>query len=150
MQVREIIRIKGNALFTATPSQSLAAAIETMADGDVGSLVVMENGRMVGMLTFREVLRAVREHSGKTEGVTVADVMISDPVTVAPETDINELRRIMIDTRSRYLPAMDGTMLLGVVSFLDVAKAVVEEQGFENRMLKSYIKHWPEETSAPG
>lgn len=149
MQVREIMRIKGNALFTAVPGQSLASAIDAMADADVGSLVVMEGGRMTGMLTFREVLRAIRQNSGRTEALKVGDVMLSKPITVSPEMETSDLRRLMVDTRSRYLPVMDGTMLLGVVSFLDVAKAVLEEQGFENRMLKSYIKHWPEE-AAPG
>lgn len=148
MQVREIMRIKGNALFTATPGQSLASAIDAMADADVGSLVVMEAGKMTGMLTFREVLQAIRQRNGRIEAVTVGEVMLSKPITVPPEMETSDLRRLMVEKHSRYLPVMDGNMLLGVVSFLDVAKAVLEEQGFENRMLKSYIKHWPEETAS--
>jgi CBS domain-containing protein len=56
-----------------------------------------------------------------------------------------ELRRTMLEQHARYVPVMDGTTLQGVVSFHDVAKAVYEDQSFENRMLKSYIKDWPEE-----
>lgn len=148
MIVREIVRIKGDALFTATPQQSLASAIEVMADADVGSLVVMSGGRMVGMLTFREVLRAIRQRSGKIDGVTIAEVMVSDPVTVQPDMQTNDLRRLMIERHSRYTPVIEGATLLGVISFLDVAKAVLEEQNFENKMLKSYIKHWPEESAS--
>lgn len=148
MIVREIVRIKGDALFTATPQQSLASAIEVMADADVGSLVVMRGGRMVGMLTFREVLRAIRQRSGKIDGVTIAEVMVSDPVTVQPDMQTNDLRRLMIEKHSRYTPVIEGATLLGVISFLDVAKAVLEEQNFENKMLKSYIKHWPEESTS--
>ena len=59
--------------------------------------------------------------------------------------DVNELRRVMLETRQRYLPVMDGSTLLGVISFHDVARAVLEEQGFENRMLKAYIRDWPAE-----
>lgn len=150
MQVREILRVKGAALFTATPDELLAEAISVMADNDVGSLVVMADGAMVGMLTFREVLKAVNQRKGMLEGVTVGDVMVRDPVTVPPSMPVDELRRLMIDKHSRYLPVMDGNVLQGVISFLDVAKAVLEEQGFENRMLKNYIRNWPEGEQAQG
>jgi CBS domain-containing protein len=145
MQVREIMRVKGAALYTITPQQLLAAAIDAMAEFDVGSLVVMEHGKMTGMLTFREVLVTIRQRGLSADGLVVGDVMLKNPLTVDPEMDANDLRRLMIEKRSRYLPVMDGDMLMGVVSFLDVAKAVLEEQGLENKMLKSYIKNWPEE-----
>ncbi len=148
MQVREIIKLKGGTLFTATPRQSLALAIDTMAELDVGSLVVMESGAMAGMLTFREVMLALKQHGSATDGVTVGDVMVKDPVTAYPDMQANDLRRLMIETHSRYLPVMEGTTLLGVISFLDVAKAVLEEQNFENKMLKNYIKNWPDEPKA--
>ena len=101
MQVREIIRVKGGTLFTVAPQQSLAFAIDTMADLDVGSLVVMDGGKMVGMLTFREVLLALKGKATTTENLMVGDVM-----------------------------------------------AVLEEQSFENKMLKSYIKDWPNDQQA--
>jgi len=145
MQVKEIIQLKGGTLFTATPQQSLAAAIDAMAEFDVGSLVVMDNGKMVGILTFREVLKALKLHAGKAGEVTVGEVMVKDPVTAFPGMEANDLRRLMIDKHSRYLPVLDGGTLMGVISFLDVAKAVLEEQSFENKMLKSYIKNWPDE-----
>ena len=72
--------------------------------------------------------------------------MVTTPVTVYPEMEANELRRVMIEKHSRYLPVLDGDVLMGVISFLDVAKAVLEEQGFENAMLKNYIKNWPGES----
>ena len=146
MQVREIIQLKGGTLYTATPQQSLASAIDTMAGFDVGSLVVMAEGKMAGMLTFREVMVALKEHASSPEGLTVGDVMVKNPVTVFPDMEANDLRRLMIEKRSRYLPVLDGSLLMGVISFLDVAKAVLEEQSFENKMLKSYIKNWPDET----
>jgi CBS domain-containing protein len=148
MQVREILRVKGGTLYTATPQQSLAVAIDTMADLDVGSLVVMDGGKMVGMLSFREVLLALKGKVAAAETLTVGDVMVRNPVTAYPALEANELRRLMIEKRSRYLPVLDGDTLMGVISFLDVAKAVLEEQGFENKMLKSYIKNWPSEPQA--
>lgn len=148
MLVREIIRIKGSVLYTARPEQSLTTAVETMAELDAGSLVVMANGRMAGMLTFREVMRAMRDKGGNITGLTVADVMVKEPVTANPAMEANELRRLMIEKHMRYLPVMDGDQLQGVISFLDIAKAVLEEQSFENAMLKNYIKNWPEETAS--
>jgi len=148
MQVREIIQLKGGTLYTATPSQLLATAIDTMADLDVGSLVVIQDGKMAGMLTFREVLKAMKQHDSCPVGVTVGDVMVKNPVTAFPDMEANDLRRLMIEKHSRYLPVLEGNTLMGVISFLDVAKAVLEEQSFENRMLKSYIKNWPDEPQA--
>lgn len=149
MLVREIIQLKGGSLYTATPQQPLAAAIDAMAELDVGSLVVMDGGKMAGMLTFREVMVALKQHHGsRPDGVLVGDVMVKNPVTAFPDMEANDLRRLMIEKRSRYLPVVDGDILMGVISFLDVAKAVLEEQSFENKMLKNYIKNWPGETPA--
>ena len=145
MLVREILRVKGATLFTATPQQALSDAVAAMAENDVGSLVVMSAGKMVGMLTFREVISATHQHKGNLGALTVGDVMLKEPVTAGPEMEADDLRRLLIEKHMRYLPVMDGGTLMGVVSFLDVAKAVLEEKQFENRMLKSYIKNWPGE-----
>jgi len=107
----------------------------------------MEGGRLVGMLTFREVLAAMAARDGSLAGVRVADIYERDPLTASPTLDVMELRRTMLDRHARYVPVLDGSMLQGVVSFHDVAKAVYDEQNFENRMLKSYIKDWPDEAS---
>ena len=146
MQVREILRVKGSALFTVSSSQTLSFAIDSMADLDVGSLVVMDDGKMVGMLTFREILLALRAHAKGPDDLTVGDVMVKNPVTAFPDMEVNQLRGLMIEKHSRYLPVLDGDVLMGVISFLDVAKAVLEVQSYENKMLKSYIKNWPSET----
>ncbi len=143
MLTKEILRIKGTALYTVAPATRLADAIDSMVDNDIGSLVVMDRGRLTGMLTFREVLRALRG-GGAPGDRKVADVMASEPTTVGPDIEVDDLRRIMLDTKVRYVPVMDGTTLVGVLSFHDVARAVLEEQSFENRMLKGYIKNWPE------
>jgi CBS domain-containing protein len=139
MLVSEILRIKGHTLFTIPPERSVLEAVEVMAQHDIGSLVVMDHGRMAGMLTFAEVLKALAERRGSVGGVAVADIYQREPLTAGPGLDVKELRRTMLERHARYVPVMDGTTLQGVVSFHDVAKAVYEEQSFENRMLKSYI-----------
>ena len=77
--------------------------------------------------------------------LSVGTVMDDAPLTCTPETEIDEVRRMMLSRHARYMPVMDGTTLMGVLSFYDVAKAVVEGQDFENRMLKAYIRDWPVE-----
>lgn len=139
MLVSEILRIKGHTLFTTPPERLVLEAVEVMADNDIGSLVVMDHGKLGGILTFAEVLRALADRRGSIGDVTVAELCQRDPLTATPGLDIMELRRRMLERHARYVPVMDGSTLLGVVSFHDVAKAVYEEQSFENRMLKSYI-----------
>lgn len=143
MLVSEILAIKGKVLYTIAPGRSLAEAVAIMTEQDVGSLVVFDQGRMTGMLTFREVLGAVHAGGAKWQEMTVEQAMLRDPLAASPNMEMDELRRLMVDRHQRYLPVMDGNTLLGVVSFHDVAKAVLEEQSFENRMLKNYIRNWP-------
>jgi CBS domain-containing protein len=145
MLVSEILRIKGNALFTASPNGSVLDAVKVMAQHDIGSLVVMDHGKMVGLLTFAEVLEALSERQGTLGDLKVGDIHVHDPLTATTGLDVMELRRMMLERHARYVPVAEGAMLLGVISFHDVAKAVYDEQSFENRMLKSYIKSGVEE-----
>lgn len=143
MLVSEILAIKGKVLFTISPNKHVAEAVEIMNEQDVGSLVVFSRGEMVGMLTFREVLQGVKRAGSDWQALAIDDVMIRNPQVASPNMEMDELRRMMVEHHQRYLPVMDGRTLLGVVSFHDVAKAVLEEQSFENRMLKNYIRNWP-------
>ena len=143
MQVKEILRVKGSRLLSIEPAGRAVDAVTTMAKENLGSLVVMEQGRMIGMLTFHELLRALASRGGALGELRVADIMLRDPVTASPDMEVNELRRTMLESGARYLPVMHDERLLGVISFRDVAKAVLEEQDFENKMLKGYIKNWP-------
>ncbi len=143
MKVSDILRVKGNTLYTVGPDQALAEAIELMADKDIGSLVVMAHGDLVGMLTFREVIQCIVRNGGTVGSTRVRTAMDDHPLTCTAETELDEVRRMMLDRHARYMPVMESRMLMGVISFYDVAKAVVDSQNFENRMLKAYIRDWP-------
>ena len=143
MKVSDILRVKGSTLYTVSPEQPLAEATQTMADLDIGSLPVMEHGDLVGMLTFREVIQAVVANGGSIGNRQVRSVMDDAPLTCTPETEIDEVRRMMLMRHARYMPVLDKRTLMGVISFYDVAKSVVDAQDFENRMLKAYIRDWP-------
>ncbi len=147
MKVSDILRVKGSSLYTTTPEGGLADALNTMAEMDIGSLVVMSHGELVGMLTFREVVVAVVKNGGMVGGLKVGAVMDDAPLTCTPETEMDEVRRMMLQRHARYMPVVDQRTLMGVISFYDVAKAVVDAQDFENRMLKAYIRDWPVDES---
>ncbi len=150
MNANDVLRAKGNALFTVNPDASLWSAVQTMTEFDIGSVVVMDHGRLAGMLTFREVFQALRVNDGRVGKGLVRDFMDAKPTVVDAQADVNELRRLMLEHRMRYIPVMDQQALAGVISFHDVARAVLEEQGYENRMLKDYIRDWPQPESVSG
>jgi CBS domain-containing protein len=145
MKVTDMLRVKGSTLFTVSPDQPLAEAVRTMAELDIGSLPVMEHGDLVGMLTFREVIAAIVANGGSVGDRRVRSVMDDAPLTCTPATEIDEVRRMMLLRHARYMPVLEQRTLMGVISFYDVAKTVVDAQDFENRMLKAYIRDWPAE-----
>lgn len=151
MQARDILKSKGTALFTVQRDLPLSTCVVTMADEDVGSVVVLDGQRLVGMITFREVIRLLAQRQ-KGElpypaplvgELLVGQVMIREPLTVGMDVELHQIRTLMIRHHQRYVPVLDGGRLAGVLSLHDVARAVQEEQTFENRMLKAYIQDWP-------
>ncbi len=144
MIIRDILNMKGGTIFSIAPDGRVADAVSTMVKNDIGSLVVMEAGRMTGMLTFREVLKALDAHGGNLADLRVSKVMVAESISGNPDDTIDHLREVMTRNHVRYLPIRDGEQLLGIISFHDVAKSVIKETSFENRLLKRYIKNWPE------
>ena len=148
MIVRDIVKMKGSTVFSTVPGGSVAEALSVMVKNDIGSLVVLDGSRLAGMLTFREILKAPDARRGDIAGLKVADVITPNPVCGNPEDSLEHLREVMNKDHIRYLPVKEGDKLLGVISFHDVANAVIKETTFHNRLLKSYIKNWPEEEKA--
>ncbi|MEO7728641.1 MAG: CBS domain-containing protein [Burkholderiales bacterium] len=149
MIIRDILSMKGGSIFSMAPDGKVSGAVGMMVKNDIGSLVVMDGGRMIGMLTFREVLKALDAQGGDLADVRIREVMVADPIIGNPDDTLDNLREVMTKNHIRYLPILDGDRLLGVISFHDVAKSVIKETSFENRLLKRYIKNWPEGDAAP-
>jgi CBS domain-containing protein len=153
MEVKEVLKVKGSKLFAVRPDALLSEAVIMMAENDIGSVVVTDGGKLVGILTFREVLlvlakRQTERRVGPTPPIAeilVSEAMHTNPPTTDASMDLDELRRLMVSTHTRYVPVMDGDTMISVISFHDVAKAVLEERNFENKLLKAYIKDWPAE-----
>jgi CBS domain-containing protein len=142
MLIRDILNLKGGTIYSIDGSEPLTRAVSMMVEHNVGSLVVMDAGRMAGMLTFREVLQAIDAGSSLAQ-TEARQVMVKDPVCGSPGETIDELRELMTRNHIRYLPVKDGERLAGVISFHDVAKAVIKETSMENRLLRRYIEGQP-------
>jgi CBS domain-containing protein len=144
MIIRDILTMKGGQIFSIAQDGRAADAVKLMVKHDVGSLVVFDGARMTGMLTFREVLKGLDAQGGDLADLRVKNLMVAEPVCGGPDDSIDQLREVMTENHVRYLPVKDGDRLLGVISFHDVAKAVIKETNFENRLLRRYIKNQPE------
>jgi CBS domain-containing protein len=142
MKISDILRIKGSILYTIHPDSLLQVAIHTMAEHDIGSLMVMEYGELIGILSFREVIKFIADN-GNAQSVTVRKAMEDHPITCTLGTDIEEIQRIMLEKHARYTPVIENKVLMGVISFYDMTKAIIEAKDFENNMLKAYIRDWP-------
>ena len=114
-------------VLTVEPSDTLGEAAQKMTDRGVGSVVVSDFGRMIGILTERDVLKAVagRTHSSEAR---VREWMTSDPITVTEQTSVDEAGRLMLEHGFRHLPVVDGERAIGIVSIRDLA-----EWGFDRR-----------------
>ncbi|MFM2343663.1 MAG: hypothetical protein RLZZ210_271 [Pseudomonadota bacterium] len=142
MKVSDILRIKGSILYTIHPDSLLQVAIHTMAEHDIGSLMVMEYGELIGVLSFREVLKFI-SCQGNVLNTTVRKAMEDHPITCTLNTEIEEIQRMMLDKHARYIPVLENKILMGVISFYDMTKAIIDAKDFENNMLKAYIRDWP-------
>lgn len=145
MKVSEILKLKEKKIFSIKPNLNISEAIKIMAKNDIGSLMVIENEDLIGKLTFREILNFIGKNFNDFANILVNEIMSSNPITVKDHIEINEVRNIMIENHIRYLPVTDEqNKLQGVISFYDIAKAALKMADYENKLLKRYIKNWPE------
>jgi CBS domain-containing protein len=140
MHLRDVLEHKGRNVFSCTPDESLEDVVHRLVDHNVGSLVVMEHGRMVGIITERDILRACHDGCAVLQRELVVDRMTLRPVSLSPEHDISEAMDLMTERRIRHLPVTDQEQLLGIISIGDLVKAQQDELARENHYLKSYIQ----------
>jgi len=146
MSIREILASKSSGeIFSIAPDSSIFAAITLMGQHDIGSLVVKEGGRMVGLLTDRDIVRGLHKANCNLSNTLVRDVMVASPVVGNPEDTADQVRRLMTESHISHLPVVGEEGLIGIISFYDVARTALSNVEFENKLLKRYIKDWPEE-----
>ncbi|MFC1707606.1 CBS domain-containing protein [Planctomycetota bacterium] len=137
--IADILKKKGNDVYTVTPESTVFEAVKTLDEKGVGALLVAEGDQIQGIVTERDYLRKIvlKDRSSKTTAVRV--IMSAPLVCVDPECTLEEAMAMMTDKRIRHLPVIDGGKVVGVVSIGDLAKQLSEDQEFHIKYLTDYI-----------
>ena len=137
--VREILDEKGRQVHTIGPDQTVYEAIERMAEVEVGALPVVEEGRLVGIISERDYARKVILAGRSSRHTPVRDVMTPGPVSVGEDISVEACMALMTHKRFRHLPVLRDGKLVGIVSLGDLVRAVIAEQEMHIRHLEAYI-----------
>lgn len=138
-KVRELVNDKGNHVCSVTPDTSVFEAITRMAEKNIGALLVMAGGRVVGLVSERDYARKVALENHSSHDTRVGDIMSNRVIYAEPTQTVEECMALMTDKHIRHLPVMDNGELLGLVSIGDLVKAVIAEQQFMIEQLEHYI-----------
>lgn len=139
MLIAEILKDKGGAVFTAAPADDLQSTIAALDQKRVGALVICEGDRVVGIISERDLVRAVARHGRDALDKPVSDYMTQDVVFADPTETVGVLMERMTDRRIRHLPVIQNGRLIGVVSIGDLVKSKIAEATFEAESMKAYI-----------
>lgn len=137
--ISSVLNRKGREVFSIPPSTCVYDALEIMADREVGAIIVMEDGRLAGVVSERDYARKVILQGRSSRDTAVSEIMTEDLVTVTPRHTIDECLKLMTDHRVRHLPVMDGGVVAGVVSLGDLVKWIISAQEEEIQHLHAYI-----------
>ena len=138
-RVSEILRGKGSDVLKIEKSATVFAAITKIVEANVGSILVTENEKVVGIMSERDYLRKVAIQGRTSHDTTVGEIMSTPLIYVTPETTIEESMAIMTDRRIRHLPVVENDDVIGIISIGDVVKFQSREQTFQIKYLTEYI-----------
>ncbi|HEY3521189.1 MAG TPA: CBS domain-containing protein [Rhodanobacteraceae bacterium] len=138
-QVRHLLELKGNAVYTIGPEAPVLDAIRQMAERGIGALLVVRGNELIGIVSERDYARKVILKGRSSKDTPVAEIMTASPISVDPASTVDECMRLCTDQRVRHLPVMDNARLVGVVSIGDLVKAVIDDQAVEIDQLQRYI-----------
>ena len=137
--VNDVLTIKGHGISSTTADASVYDAIRVMADNKIGALVVIEDGKVVGMITETDYTRKVVLKGRSSSDTLVKDIMTTPVLYVEPEQEIKDCMMLMTEKRTRHLPVMDEGKLIGLISIGDAVKSIIDEQQFTIDQLERYI-----------
>jgi CBS domain-containing protein len=137
--VRELLKVKGYDIWAVAPDDSVYGALKLMAEKNIGAVLVLEAGALVGILSERDYARKVIFKGRLPEGTPVREIMTERVLWVGPDQTVEECMALMTDKRVRHLPVFEDDQLIGVISIGDVVKAIISHQEFMIEQLERYI-----------
>jgi CBS domain-containing protein len=139
-KVKDILKTKkNNSVFSVEPQSSVYSAIEQMCEKNIGGVVVVENNVLVGIFTERDYARKLILKGKSSKDTVVAEIMTKNPITVSPDTTIDDCMNVMSEKRIRHLPVTENAVLVGMISIGDVVRHIIEEQKSTIEQLEHYI-----------
>jgi CBS domain-containing protein len=137
--VRQLLKVKGERVWTISKETTVLESLELMAEKRIGSLVVIEDGQVIGIFTERDYARMVGPKRRNPEETRIEEVMTRELITIDLNQTVNDCMVLMTDNHIRHLPVMDDGRLVGIISIGDVVKDIIEELKFHIEQLTSYI-----------
>lgn len=138
-RVKDILAVKGQAIYSIAPDASVYDAMKQMADKEIGALLVMEGDRLVGVISERDYARKVILLGRSSRSTQVKEIMTGHVLYAQPQQNIDECMAIMTEKRVRHLPVLDAGKVIGVISIGDLVKSIITEQKFIIEQLEKYI-----------
>ncbi len=137
--VRDVLRVKGDAIWSTTSKASVYEALEKMAEKNVGALVVLDNTELVGIFSERDYAREIILKGRASKQTLVGEIMTREVACVAPTEKMEKCMLLMSSMRCRHLPVIEDDQVIGVISIGDVVKAIISDQEIAIHELKEYI-----------
>ena len=137
--VHQILKTKGNKVWSIAPQETAYKALQLMSEKNLGALLVIDKGKVVGIFSERDYARKVILKGKSSKTTNVSELMTKEVLCVYPETSVEDCMSLMTEKRVRHLPVMEKKHLVGIVSLGDVAKQLIADQKFENEELERYI-----------
>ena len=141
--VDEILNSKSKDIFTISPNETVFNALKIMAEKDIGSLLVSDGEKLVGIMSERDYARKVILFGRSSKELSVQEIMSAKVIYVSPDQNVEECMVLMTNKKVRHLPVLENDKLVGIISIGDVVKAVIEEKEFMIDHLVHYIKGTP-------
>ena len=146
MKISTILDKKGYDIYSISADGTLKDMVKEMLALTIGSLLVFnEDGSIAGIITERDLLRNLAKHSGNWETIRIGDVMNTDVFTASINATLEDVMANMTEHRIRHMPIVDAGKVVGMLSLGDIINAALDEKDFQNKLLKRYIKNWPED-----
>jgi len=137
--VHQLLEVKGSAVVSIAPDANVFEALKVMAEREIGAILVVDGGQLVGILSERDYARKVVLKGRSSQETRVREIMTDRVICARPEHTVPECMALMTSKRIRHLPVMDGDRLAGVLSIGDLVKETISEQEMIIRQLETYI-----------